>query len=127
MKKDFFNGKVRGQYTGYMRTSIIFVTCLFLCAAVLFLCMVLFYEKKMDADMRIILYVFADVLFVLTAVFPVVTVCCIRSYPKHRALTLLLVKELVLKSRIEDDGSSAAADNAIGRNRKRRRRLRQHY
>ena len=67
--------------------------------------------------MRIILYVFADVLFVLTAVFPVVTVCCIRSYPKHRALTLLLVKELVLKSRIEDDGSSAAADNAIGRNR----------
>ncbi len=61
-------------------------------------------RKKMDADMRIILYVFADVLFVLTAVFPVVTVCCIRSYPKHRALTLLLVKELVLKSRIEDDG-----------------------
>lgn len=84
-------------------------------------------RKKMDADMRIILYVFADVLFVLTAVFPVVTVCCIRSYPKHRALTLLLVKELVLKSRIEDDGSSAAADNAIERNRKRRRRLRQHY
>lgn len=34
--------------------------------------------------MRIILYVFADVLFVLTAVFPVVTVCCIRSYLKQR-------------------------------------------
>lgn len=73
MKKDFFNGKVRGQYTGYMRTALIFVACMFLCAAILFLCMVLF-TKKMDADMRIILYVFADVLFVLTAVFPVVTV-----------------------------------------------------
>lgn len=46
MKKDFFNGKVREQYTGYMRTALIFVACMFLCAAVLFLCMVLFYEKN---------------------------------------------------------------------------------
>ena len=46
MKKDFFNGKVREQYTGYMRTVLIFVACMFLCAAVLFLCMVLFYEKN---------------------------------------------------------------------------------
>lgn len=102
MKKDIFNGKVREQYVGYMRTSIIFVTCLFLCAAILFLCMALFYEN-MDTDMRVVLYALGGVVFVLSVAYPVAAVLCIRSYPKHKTLTLMLVKEFVLKSWIDDD------------------------
>lgn len=109
MKKDIFNGKVREQYIGYMRTSIIFVTYLFLCPAILFLCMALFYEN-MDTDMRVVLYAFGGVVFVLSVAYPVAATLCIRSYPKHKTLTLMIVKEFVLKSWIEDDAKPS--DNA---------------
>ena len=79
--------------------------------------MALFYEN-MGTDMRVVLYAFGGVLFVLSVACPVVSVLCIRSYPKHKTLTLMLVKEFVLKSWIEDDvkplanASEQSADEA---------------
>lgn len=102
MKKDIFNGRIKEQYVGYMKTSIVFVEAIFFCFAALCLCSALYFDN-MDYDMRLVLYILSGVVFAFCIAFPIVTILCIRSYPKHKAFTKRLVKEYVLKTYIDED------------------------
>ena len=95
MKKDIYNGKVRKEFVRYTSGSIILFSVLLCVLAVFFLCIALFYPKT-DYAARVALYVISAVSVVFAIVYPLVTILCIRSYPKHKKLTHLFIKQFVL-------------------------------
>lgn len=109
MKKDIYNGKVRKEYLRYTSGSLILFSVLLCVFAIFFLCIALFYPKT-DYSARVALYVVSVVSVVLAIVCPLVTILCIRSYPKHRKLTHLFIKPFVLTDYNDEDVEQIAED-----------------
>lgn len=105
MKKDILNGKIKQEHMGTLLFSITAATLIFLGGAVMFLCIALLYPN-VEYAARIILYVCSALCFIFSVVFPLATVLCVRTYPKHKKLTHLLVKKYVLT-----DEEQLAANN----------------
>lgn len=94
MKKDIFNGKIRQEHIGTTLFSIILGAVIFIAAAIFFLCMALFYDK-IEPNARMLMYVVSAICFICSVAYPIATFVCVRSYPKHKNLAHLLLKEYV--------------------------------
>lgn len=102
MKKDIFNGKIKSRYVRVTFFSILAAALLFLCCAIFFLCLGLFYAKE-DRVAQIAMFVVAGLGFVCAVIFPVCTVACVRSYPKHKTLTHYFIKPHYLNNDETDE------------------------
>lgn len=100
MKLSLFNGKIKQEHVATTLLSIILGTATFLACAILFLCMALFYDKVED-NARTVMYVVSAISFVCSVSYPIATVVCIRTYPKHKSLAHRLLKDYVF---VRDNG-----------------------
>ena len=103
MKKDIFNGKIKQEHVGTTLFSIIFGAVIFLAAAIFCLCMVLFYDK-IEPNGRTLMYIISAICFICSVAYPIATLICVRSYPKHKNLAHKLLKDyLFVEARNEDE------------------------
>lgn len=104
MKKDPFNGKIKKEHVATTLFSIIFGAVIFLACAILFLCVGLFYDN-VDENARPLMYAVSVICFVFSVAFPVAAVVSVRTYPKHKMLAHLLLKEYLFV-KITDDNEA---------------------
>lgn len=110
MKKDVFKGKIKSEHIGTLYFSIVFAAVIYLACAILFLCLGLFYNK-VEYVARIVLYVVSGVCFLLAVIYPITTVICVRTYPKYKKLTCLLVKPYFLNDEEQKTCEEQQTDN----------------
>ncbi|MCM1289061.1 MAG: hypothetical protein NC132_00125 [Corallococcus sp.] len=107
MKKDIFNGKIKKEYVRTALFSAVFAALIYLACAILFLCLGLFYDNA-EQSARAVLYVVCGVCFVLSVFYPLATVLCARSYPKHKKFAHVFLKPYLF---VEEERSSDADAN----------------
>lgn len=69
-----------------------FAVVLFVVIAIFFVCVTLLYDN-VDAGARIAMYVIAGICVACAVFFPTATILSVRSYPKHKKLATIFVKE----------------------------------
>lgn len=104
MKKDIFKGKIKQEHIATALFSIIFGAIVFLACGVLFMCMAMFYDNIEDNGRRL-MYVVSVICYVCSVFYPVASLVGIRTYPKHKKLAHLLLKEYVFEE-IPDDSET---------------------
>ena len=92
MKKDIFNGKIKKEHAGTALFSIILGTVVFAVCAVVLLCFGMFYEG-LEYNVSTLMIVASVICFVCVPAFPAATIICARTYPKHKKLAHLLLKD----------------------------------
>ena len=95
MKKDIFNGKVKKEYSKSIKFLLIFASAVFIAVATLFLLLALL-SDNFDYSAQIVLFVMSGISYLAAVLYPLITVLCIRTYPKHKTLTEFFIKEYAL-------------------------------
>ena len=102
--KDIFNGKIRKQYIGYMKLTLILVSILFFTFFIFFLLFATLYEN-MEYSARIFMYCGSVACLIFSILYPLLSLYSIRTYPNHKKLAHALIKEFVFQTdeiRIDD-------------------------
>ena len=105
MKKDVFNGKIKSEYSKSIKFLLVFASIVFCAVATFFLLLALL-SDNFDNGAKIVLFIMSGVSYIAAAIYPLITVLCVRTYPKHKALTEFFIKKYAL---IDTDD----ADNQI--------------
>ena len=94
MNKDWFNKKIKNEYIGYTKFSLILfsVICIFLGTAIVFM---LIFGKNATVCIYVVFSSLAVILFLFSIIYPIVSLKVIRTYPKHKRIAHLLIKEFV--------------------------------
>ena len=94
MNKDWFNKKIKNEYIGYMKFSLILfsVICIFIGTACV--CMLIF-GKNATISIYVIFSSLAVIFYLFSIIYPIVSLKVIRTYPKHKRIAHLLIKKFV--------------------------------
>ena len=95
MKNDVFNGKIKSEYSKGIKFLLIFASIVFCAVATFFLLLALLYDN-VDYGGKIVLFVMSGVSYLAAILYPLITVLCVRTYPKYRTLTKFFIKEYAL-------------------------------
>ena len=96
VEKDIFKGKIKKEYIGYVKFSLIFAVILFFISFAFFLLVALLYDK-LEYTARVAMFVLSGISFLAFLLFPIISIYAIRSYPKHPRLAKLMIKPFVFK------------------------------
>ncbi len=95
MKKDIFNGKIKKEYIKSIKFLLVFASAVFCAVATFFLLLALLYDT-VDYGGKIVLFVMSGVAYLAAVLYPLLTVLCVRTYPKYKALAKFFIKEYAL-------------------------------
>ena len=102
MKKDIFNGKIKLEYSKSIKFLLVFASIIFCAVATFFLLLALLYDT-VDYGGKIVLFVMSGISYLAAVLYPLITVLCVRTYPKHKALTEFFIKEYALVNTVDTD------------------------
>ncbi len=92
MKKDIFNGKVKVEYRKTVRNHLIIASIIVFVIATSLLLFAILYDE-IQYGSRIVLFIICALGYLYTALYPLITVWCIRNYPKYKTLLKLLISD----------------------------------
>ncbi|MDE7168420.1 MAG: hypothetical protein K2O28_06205 [Clostridia bacterium] len=102
MKNDIFNGKVKPEYSKSIKFLLIFASIIFCAVATFFLLLALL-SDNFDYGARIVLLIMSGVSYLAAVLYPLITVLCVRTYPKYKALAKLFIKEYALVDTVDKE------------------------
>lgn len=106
MKKDIFNGKIKQEYANVTIFFMFFAMSIFVVCAIFFICVAQLYNN-IEETARIAMYVIAGISIGFAIFFPIATIFCVRSYPKHKRLAHLFVKPYAFAEDVSTDEQSS--------------------
>ncbi len=94
MNKDWFNKKIKNEYIGYMKFSLILfsVICIFIGTACVSM---LIFGKNATVSIYVIFSSLAVIFYLFSIIYPIISLKVIRTYPKHKRIAHLLIKKIV--------------------------------
>ena len=95
MKNDIFNGKVKSEYSKSIKFLLVFASAVFCAVATFFLLLALL-SDNFDYGAQIVLFVMSGISYFAAVLYPLITVLCVRTYPKYKALTEFFIKKYAL-------------------------------
>lgn len=93
-EKDVFNGKILHEFSGLMKFTLLITAIVFVVCGVFFLLMAIFYEN-MEYAAQVFLFCASAVSILAAIAYPLISLHLIRTFPKHKKLAKLFVKEYV--------------------------------
>ena len=90
MEKDIFNGKVKPEHKKFGKCSIISASVVMIILATALILFAVFYDQ-VQYDAQIALYIICALAYLFAVLAPLVTILCIRKYPKYKRLTKLFI------------------------------------
>ena len=101
MKKDIFNGKINKSCVSIVKITLVLLILVFGLCGVVFLFVGIFAKNQENAT-RIVLLIISGLCFLASIIYPLLTLFAIRTYPKHKKLAHLLLKEYVYETNISE-------------------------
>ena len=102
MEKDIFNGKVKEEHIKFVKGSIIAASAVMIILATALILFAVFYDR-IQYDAQIALYIICALAYLFAVLAPLVTILCIRKYPKYKGLTKLFIDVSFLVDIDKDD------------------------
>lgn len=102
MKKDIFNGKIKPEYSKSIKFFLVFASIIFCAVATFFLLLALLYGN-IDYGGKIVMFVMSGVSYLAAVLYPLISVLCVRTYPKHKKLTNFFIKDYALNDTLNED------------------------
>ena len=99
MKKDIFNGKIDKSCISMVKTSLFLSIFIFGLCGIFFFFIGIF-AKNQENVTRLVLLIISGLCFLAAIICPLLTLFAIRTYPKHKKLAHLLLKEYVSDTNI---------------------------
>ena len=101
MKKDIFKGKINRSSISMVKISLFLLVFIFgLCG--IFFFFVGIFAKNQENVTRLVLLIISGLCFLAAIICPLLTLFAIRTYPKHKKLAHLLLKEYVYETNISE-------------------------
>lgn len=97
MKKDIFNGKINKSSISIVKTALFLLPFVFGLCGLFFLFIGIFAENQENIA-RIVLLIISGLCFLASIIYPMLTLFAIRTYPKHKMLAHILLKEYVFET-----------------------------
>jgi len=97
MKKNIFNGNIDKSCVTMVKVSLILLVVIFDACALIFFFGSLSYEN-IEPAAKTFMYILAGLSFIASIIYPLLTLFAIRTYPKHKRLAHLLLKEYVFET-----------------------------
>ena len=108
MEKDIFNGKVKAEHRKSVKKQLVSCGVLGIATGTLFLLTALLYDN-LDYDLQIALFVMTAIAY-LFAIWQLLTILCIRKYPKLKIFLKGYIKNHILIDVDGADGSRTDLD-----------------
>lgn len=103
MKKDIFNGKIQIRFVGLVMWSLIFLPAICIGCSLLFFLSALL-NGDIEQSLRIMLFVMSGIGTLTSVLYPTLSIFAIKTYPKHKKLAHLLIKDYVfINADIKDE------------------------
>lgn len=102
MQTDIFNGKIKKEYSKSIKFLLFFASAVFCAVATFFLLLVFLYDN-VDYGGKIVLFVMSGVSYLAAVLYPLITVLCVRTYPKYKTLTKFFIKDYALTDTLNED------------------------
>lgn len=100
--KDIFNGKVKSNYIKWAKNHIIAASIICIVIATGLLIFAILYHDIVY-ESRIVLFVICSLGYAYAAVYPPLTISCIRKFPKYKRLLNILLTDDILIDVSEND------------------------
>ena len=96
MKNDFIKEKIRLEWVGMVKFTLIFVPIVFALCAALFLWIAATYDK-VEPVARVLMYILSAISGLAAIAYPSGAMYSIKTYPKHKRLAYLFLQKYVFK------------------------------
>ena len=101
MKKDIFKGKIDKSCNSMVKISLFLQIFIFGLCGIFFFFIGIF-AKNQENVTRLVLLIISGLCFLAAIICPLLTLFAIRTYPKHKKLAHLLLKEYVYETNISE-------------------------
>ena len=109
MKKDIFNGKIDKSCISMLKITLVLLTIVLGLCGLVFLFG--FFDEKQESSARIFMLIISGLSFLAAIIWPLLTLFAIRTYPKHKKLAHLFLKEYVFDTNITKSINSVLENN----------------
>ena len=91
MKKDIFNGYIKESEKKYVKCQLIATPIILLVLASMLIFFAIVYGEKMKLEVKNCLLVISGIMILYGILYPILTLLCIRNYPKCKKIMSLFI------------------------------------
>ena len=93
MKKDIFNGYILESKKKYVKGMLIVTPIIFLVIAGMLIFFAVVYGEQMQPSVKNFLCILSGVMILYGILYPILTLLCIRNYPKCKKIIFLFIMD----------------------------------
>ena len=101
MKKNIFEGKIKRSFISEVKISLVLLAFFWIVCGIFFFFVGIFAKNQENAA-RLALLIMSGLCFIASIKYPLLILFAIRTYPKHKKLAHLLLKEYVYETNISE-------------------------